>query len=241
MKLKNLVVKTVLDFFDYFHKKKIVNFLKKKELKICFDVGAHHGETIEIFTKNFNCLKIYSFEPSIINYNTLEKYLTNNKHKFNNIDIKIFNFALGNKNIKEICIQQLPDSSSSTIVELNEDSKYFKKKSKYLYDLKNEKLIQKLKTSQHSIDSFIEKEGIDNVDLLKIDTEGYEFEVIKGAINNMSKINLIYFEHHYDDMLKKNYTFADINNFLKLHNFEKIFKLKMPFRKTFEYIYEKKK
>ena len=39
-------------------------------------------------------------------------------------------------------------------------------------------------------------------------------------------------------MLIKKYNFSDIHNLLKKNNFEKIFKAKMPFRKTFEYIYK---
>ena len=45
------------------------------------------------------------------------------------------------------------------------------------------------------------------------------------------------FEHHYDSMLKKDYKFNDINNYLVENNFTQILKLKMPFRKTFEYLY----
>ena len=39
-------------------------------------------------------------------------------------------------------------------------------------------------------------------------------------------------------MLKKNYTFSDINKLLIKNNFVQLKKFKMPFRKTFEYIYE---
>ena len=53
----------------------------------------------------------------------------------------------------------------------------------------------------------------------------------------LSKVKIIFFEHHYDDMIKKNYTFSNINDFLKKNNFIQIFKSKMPFRKTLEYIY----
>ena len=49
------------------------------------------------------------------------------------------------------------------------------------------------------------------------------------------------FEHHYHDMLKKNYKFKDIHEILKQNNFDRIYKAKMPFRKTFEYIYVNKK
>ena len=41
--------------------------------------------------------------------------------------------------------------------------------------------------------------------------------------------------------LKKGYTFTDINDLLIKHNFKQIYKTKMPFRKTFEYIYINKK
>ena len=41
-------------------------------------------------------------------------------------------------------------------------------------------------------------------------------------------------------MLDKGYKFSDINKLLLKNNFKKIFKIKMKFRKTFEYIYEKK-
>ena len=44
-------------------------------------------------------------------------------------------------------------------------------------------------------------------------------------------------------MLKKNYIFRDINKLLTQNKFKQIFKIKMPFRKVFEYICinEKKK
>ena len=59
--------------------------------------------------------------------------------------------------------------------------------------------------------------------------------IIKTPITTKAKF--IFFEHHYDNMLIKNYTFLNINELLKKNNFIKIYKSKMPFRKTFEYIY----
>ena len=76
------------------------------------------------------------------------------------------------------------------------------------------------------------------IDLIKIDTEGYEYEVLKGSVEMLKKTKLILFEHHYDNMIIKNYTFKQINNFLIQNSFKKVFRAKMPFRKTFDYIYE---
>ena len=72
---------------------------------------------------------------------------------------------------------------------------------------------------------------------MKIDTEGYEYEVLLGFDKKISCIEIIMFEHHYDNMIKKNYKFSEINSFLEKNNFKMVYKSKMPFRKTFEYIY----
>ena len=63
----------ILLFFDYFHKKKIISFIKKNANKTqtIIDVGAHHGESIKLFLKNFKILNIYAFEPSPESFNNL--------------------------------------------------------------------------------------------------------------------------------------------------------------------------
>ena len=86
----------------------------------------------------------------------------------------------------------------------------------------------------------MEEKKLGSVDILKIDTEGFEMKVLNGLGNQLTKVGIIMFEHHYDNMIQKNYTFTDINNLLKEYNFKSIFKKKMPFRKTFEYIYKNK-
>ena len=132
------------------------------------------------------------------------------------------------------------ESSSSTIKDLNINSNYFKKKKKLLFNKKKQNFFNEITACQQSIDDYMQKKKILKIDFLKIDTEGYEFEILLGAKKNMKNINLVLFEHHYDDMIKKNYKFSDVHNLLNKNNFEQIYKIKMPFRKTFEYIYKNK-
>ena len=80
-------------------------------------------------------------------------------------------------------------------------------------------------------------QNINFIDLLKIDTEGHEYFVLKGLGNYITNIKVIFFEHHYGKMIIKNYNFKDIHNYLINHQFKKYAKFKMPFRKSFEYIY----
>ena len=87
--------------------------------------------------------------------------------------------------------------------------------------------------------AIIKKFRIKKIHLLKIDTEGFEFNVIKGFGRNIDIVEVVIFEHHYDLMITKNYTFRDINKYLVNQGFNLKYKFKMPFRKTFEYIYAK--
>ena len=228
-----------LKLFDYFNQKKIINFLKSKSLinfDVFFDVGAHKGETIGIYLKNFNIKKIYSIEPSSINFNSLKKKIPYFIKRYPNTKIEIENFALGSEQ-KKIYIKHMDESSSSTIRELNISSNYFKRKSQLLYSGKSKDFFKKLEVNQLKLKNYMETMSIKKIDFIKIDTEGYEFEVLLGAEEEIKNINLIIFEHHYHDMIKKNYNFSDIHNLLKNKNFKQIYKSKMPFRKTFEYIY----
>ena len=94
-----------------------------------------------------------------------------------------------------------------------------------------------IEIDQITLSDYSKKNNIDNIDFIKIDTEGYELEVLKGAKDILPNTKMILFEHHYDDMIEKKYSFSDISDFLRSNNFEQIYKIKMPFRKTFEYIY----
>ncbi len=228
----------ILSLIDKYNQKKIVNFFKSEKIQIntFFDVGAHKGETIKLFNDHFIVKEFYCFEPSPINFDYLKKKISKMKN-----EIKIFKFGLGeNKSI--LSFNQLEESSSSTLVDINQNSNYFKKKNKILSIFNFKKDQDKIFNVEiNTLNDFMEKESINKIDILKIDTEGFEFKVIKGAKKKIKNIKYIYFEHHYDDMLKKKYSFSDIHSYLNKNGFIKVFKIKMFFRKTFEYIYQNTK
>jgi hypothetical protein len=235
--IKKHIILIVLRIFDYYHNKKIINFLKKKikNLNILLDIGAHKGESVNLFINNFSVNYIYSFEPSLNNYNELKKNIFNCKKKFKKINFKIYNYGLGEKKTNLI-LNQTTESSSSTFNKINVYSKYYNKKISYLKN-NNQPFFLETLSKIDTLDNFFKEKKISSVDLIKIDTEGYEYSILKGFIENFHKTKYIIFEHHYDNMIIKNYTFLNINELLKKNNFIKIYKLKMPFRKTFEYIY----
>ncbi len=236
----NKIVLLFISIADYFHKKKIIKFLNEKALtkfNCIIDVGAHHGESIEFFLKNFQIKKIYSFEPVAQAFEKLKKntnHLTTNK----NIELTLENMALGSSD-KNVKIKQMIESSSSTLREINLESKYFSKKKKLLYSGRND-FYKIVEVKQVKLKNYIQQKSINKIDFLKIDTEGYELDVLLGLEEEIKNVKIIIFEHHYHDMIKKNYTFLNIHGYLITNNFKQIYKSKMPFRKTFEYIYENK-
>ena len=228
----------LISIIDYNNKKKISYFFKKKfknKLLTVIDIGAHKGETIDFFIKNFNIKKIFAFEPNP----QLFKFLKNKK-EYNNNKVDLFNFGVGLKKGNKI-LNIMADSSSSTINKIDQQSNYYKRKIKFLsfFFFSRNFLSKKQKISINNLSHFLKKKNLRKIDILKIDAEGYEYKILKGIKNiDFAKIRFIYFEHHYDLMIKKGYKFSDINKLLKKKNFYKRYKLKMKFRKSFEYIYE---
>ena len=237
----NFLTLKILKIFDLYKQNQLIKFLKKKKnsFNIVFDVGAHHGESINLYLRKFKVNEIYSFEPIKSNFEILKYNLNSFKKKFKNTKIFIENFALGSE-IKKINIKVLNESSSSTFNDINVNSKYFKKKKLFLPSLNENNFFSEKEVQVLTLCEYIEKKGIKEIDFMKIDTEGYEYDVLLGLKSHLDKVLLVMFEHHYDDMLCKNYTFGDIHNLLIKNNFKQVFKYKMSFRKTFEYIYEKK-
>ncbi len=229
-----LIIK-ILSLFDFFYKKKIINFLKKEKfdnINVLIDVGSHHGETISLFSKNFKVDNFFGFEPSPVNFKILRK----NIEKLNHKKIKIFNHALGDVN-GELQLNQSIESQSTTLLQINKDSKYFNRKKKILSLDDNQYFQNFFSVKVETLNNFIINNNISNIGFLKIDTEGYDYNVIMGLGGNIQKVKYIYFEHHFHDMFQKKYTLSNIHNYLKKNNFKKVFKIKMMFRKTFEYIY----
>ena len=91
---------------------------------------------------------------------------------------------------------------------------------KKIKDQYNQKIILVKKYNKHYYDNNNSIVTDQEFDLLKIDTEGHEFQVLMGAKKtiNENKIGYILIEIHSSKMYK-NYSKSKIEEFLKKNNF----------------------
>ena len=162
---------------------------------IIFDVGANVGQSVKKFREAFPKCTTHSFEPSPTTFEVLKKQAPQLE------SVHLWNHALGSSPGP---MKFLENSSSvmSSFLPISKDG---------WGQIKKETLVQ-VKT----IDQFCQEENIQQIDLLKSDTQGFDLEVFKGAENTIqaNKIGLIYFEIIFSDMYKNLPSFSEIYDFL---------------------------
>lgn len=157
--------------FEYDEKFDLSLFLMfSKSSNVILDIGANTGLYSCLLGKVNPLARIYAFEPYSVNLNRLNFNINLNKCT----NVKVFNLAVGESSrVVEFAIpadQKISDTSSANI-----DFS----KSSY-----NAELSWKITTvNQISLMDWAKTNNIQNVCLIKIDVEGYEAEVFKGAIN----------------------------------------------------------
>lgn len=230
-----LIFKFFYNIFDNFlHKPRLKKCLLKLDLscKNIFDVGSHNGESIDFLKSLYSDSKFYGFEPQKDCFKILKKKYLNSRK------IKILNYALGKKKEEKKMWKNVL-STTSTLSNLNNNSKHFKTKSLILGNTKAG-FYTKEKVKINTLFFFFKKFKLNELDIVKIDTEGYEIKVLLGLNKIANKIKVIIIEHNFTDYYK-DYNLSAIKKFLKKNSFKNIENLKFPFMKYTDSIYINKK
>jgi FkbM family methyltransferase len=200
------ISKKKVDFDDIYIKK-----IKKNP--IIFDIGANQGQSIQRFKKIFKNPTIHSFEPIKSEFNILKKKYYNDKN------IILNNFAVGNKNNQKKNFYINTKTSTSSFNKLKSGTKWLKIRSKELGLSTNKFTKEIVKTNIVTIDNYCLKNNIKTIDILKIDTQGYEDKILEGArkVLGNGMVLMIEVEIMFDNVYKKYLTFSEIEKFL-IHN-----------------------
>ena len=192
--------------------------------RVVLDVGGNKGQSISFFLKLDKNTTIFSFEPT----RSLYKYLLAKYDSFPNITIS--NKGISSFSGKKRFYENYMDLTSS-FEKINYESNYLKFKTKILgIDLK--KIIKKeYDVDVITLSSYINKNISSNIDLIKLDVEGHEYECLKGLFNAPLDLNihLIQLEYHKDDMYQNSISFYKLDNLLQKNNFKLIGSFKHAF------------
>jgi len=215
------LLKLIIRFLGYnnhknFYSSGEIHFLRnvcKEKPKICLDIGANVGKYSNYLLEN-SSTKVIAFEPLSKTFKKLIKIKKNYSDRF-----FIYNIGLGEKKTKKNIYY---DKHNLQWANFNPEV------NKIDY-LKNNK--KQIKCSIDTLDNFTKKNKKiihSKIDLVKIDTEGFELEVLKGAEKTIKKFKPKYIQIEYNwHHLFKNINLYYFSRYLKDYDTYKI----LPFSK----------
>jgi FkbM family methyltransferase len=165
------------------------------KIRTVFDVGANFGQTYRTFRRHFPDACIYCFEPVTDTFAVLKTTLAD--------DANARGEQLAFGSAPEIrTIRVFPHAAG-----LNSLRDHLMNSA---HDARDE-IVQ-----VDTIDRYCAANGITNIDLLKIDTEGFEVPVLEGARGMLSRsgVSMILAEVGFDKHNDRNSPFSNLVDFL---------------------------
>lgn len=173
----------------------------KTDNPMLFDIGANVGQTIKDFKEVFEKSTIHAFEPSPDTFEILKESTSNYKN------VHFWNCGVG-ANSGELILNEYNLSNTNSFLNIHHTN--------------NKNLKKQTPVQITSVDEFSEVNSIEKIDVLKIDTEGFELEVFKGAENLFQdgEIGLLFFEVRFVTNHSDMPTFSELWDFVLKKDFE---------------------
>ena len=203
-KKHEIIEKILLNFprlsnilYRYFFKNRLGKFLKvfqkKVSLDYVYDIGAYKGEWSEFYSKtSLSNSKFILFEANKAHHKILDKK-----------NFEFFNVILSDKK-KTVNFFNNNNSTGDS---------YYRENTFHHKNLKSKKV------PAITLDYIKNKKKLPNPDLIKIDTQGSEIDVLKGAKNTIKRCKLIYLECPIAKSNNNNLNFDYYLNYMKKINY----------------------
>lgn len=145
----------------------LLKYLLTKNDKL-FDIGAHVGEFIYCAQRSIPPKNIYAFEPNTSRFKVLKKSFRHSN---------TFNIALSSEN----------GLSEFKVPIINNKAQTARGTLRTAFKEKDEQGAIIFTVHVQTIDSFVKEQAIETLALIKVDTEGTEMDIIKGAENTIKE------------------------------------------------------
>lgn len=176
--------------------------VKDYSFQTCFDVGANRGQTARYMREYFPDASIYCFEPIKETFDELQ-------HNTEGLGLFYHNLALGATR-EEVEVKVDIENRNSTRNTLIQENTVHDPSAVKVETVKVETLTD-----------FCKANNIKEIDYLKIDTEGYDLEVLKGAVDMLKSMSVAFIQAEVS--MNPNNTFhvdfVEVKDFLEQYNY----------------------
>jgi FkbM family methyltransferase len=173
------------------------------EIRCVFDVGANVGQSAAIFSDTFAAATIHSFEPNPDAYEHLHVLAAGYPR------VRPVNAAVGDGEGEATFFVNKFDQTSSLLRPTEGASRFLAVPDGL--DFQAERRVRVI-----TLDRYCAENGIDRVDLLKLDTQGYELRVLAGAraLLEREAVPLIYLEVGFVPLYEQQPLFPQVYQYL---------------------------
>jgi FkbM family methyltransferase len=169
---------------------------------IILDIGGGNATTAKVFNAHYQNLPIYIFEPIKSHFETIET------SKWRNTNWVLFNKAVGSSSGTST-INVAKRSTASSLLQLdNKNSVAYQD----VLQLQNTETIQ-ITTIDTEVASNL------YVEVMKLDVQGFELEVLKGAINTLPRTKVVVLEVNNHGGFVGAPTYYELDEFLRQQGF----------------------
>lgn len=174
--------------------KNSLNLLKELGFtpKTVYDIGAYKGDFAKLVSNTWN-------EPTIYCFEVLESAIKDIEKIKVNATIKIIPSLAGSQNLESIPFHEAETASSILSEHFHQD-----------FPVHNFPMTR--------LDTWSNKNGV-YPDLIKIDTQGYEYQVLMGCEDIIENVQVIIAELNFLDIHKDVILVSEIISYLKSKNF----------------------
>jgi FkbM family methyltransferase len=205
------------EYLEKFDREKTLKYLIKESCPVIVDVGANVGSTLDEFKSWWPDSQVHCFEPQQECWESLEqragKYaaasavvnrcaagsVPNDQATFYSHDINS-----GVSGFNKINLQSQDSIHLNRLLEVDPQAL-----PEYEQSLNHERSVKIVR-----LDEYLNKAGIKRVNLLKIDTQGFEPQVLEGLGTRLADVDVVITELMFYDYYERSLSFSDIERFL---------------------------
>jgi FkbM family methyltransferase len=182
--------------------------LAPSEIKTVFDVGANEGQSAREFLRHFPQARIFSFEPTPATFQKLTLFARAQPR------LTPVNQALGEVPGRVIFNENAFHQTNSILPANPQSEEYL---GPAVIDCE-----RKIEVEMTTLDAFCRQESVAGIDLLKVDVQGFELFVLKGAQEFLSarKSGCIVLEVSFISLYENQATPQDLITLLANHQYD---------------------